>query len=88
MPNPANIRDTSLEAEAVLIRLLRAKPAWERLGDAISASNRVAEQCKNAIQRQHPKISKEEIELRFIKLNYGSEVAAEVRAHLSDRDER
>lgn len=88
MSNPVTIRDTSPEAELTLIRLLRAKPACKRLGDAVSASNRVAQQCKNAIRRRHPEISEEEIKLRFIEINYGSEIANEVRTYLSNRDER
>ena len=82
MSNPATIRDTSPEAELALIRLLRAKPAFEHLRDAVSASNRVAEQCKNAIRRSNPEISEDEVKLRFIELNYGSEIADEVREYL------
>ncbi len=56
-----------------------------RLGDAVSASNRVAEQCKNAIRRIHPQITEDEVKLRFIELNYGQEIAADVRAYLSNK---
>lgn len=56
-----------------------------RLCDAVSASNRVAEQCKNAIRRRHPRISEDEIKLRFIELNYGPEIAASVRSYISSK---
>jgi hypothetical protein len=83
MSKPIMIRDTSPEAESVLIGILRDKPACMRLRDAVSASNLVAEQCKNAIRRRHPQISEDEVKLRFIELNYGREIANEVRAYLS-----
>ncbi len=55
-----------------------------RVYSAVCASNRVAEQCKNAIRRSQPQISEDEIKLRFIELNYGQEIANEVRAYLSN----
>ncbi len=81
-PAPAEILDTTPEAEAVLIQLLRAKPPARRLEEAVSASNRVAEQCKNAIRRMNPGISEDEVSLRFIELSYGPEIAHSVRAFL------
>ena len=82
MLRPTNILDTTPEAEAVLIQLQRAQPPARRLAEAVSASNRVAEQCKSAIRRMNPGISEDEIRLRFIELNYGSEIALSVRAYL------
>jgi len=83
MPTPNFIRDTLPEAESVLIGLLQDRPAALRLRDAVTASNRVAQQCKDAIRRNHPEISEDEIKLRFIELNYGQEIADEVRAYLN-----
>jgi hypothetical protein len=83
MPTPNIIQDTLPEAESVLIGLLRVRPAHLRLSDAVTASNRVAQQCKNAIRRNHPKISEDDLKLRFIELNYGQEIADEVRAYLN-----
>ena len=57
MPEPNFIIDTAPEVEAVLIRLLRAKPPARRLEEAVAASNRVAEQCKQAIRRMNPELS-------------------------------
>lgn len=88
MSKPASIRDTSPDAETVLIGLLQDKPPFKRLYDAVAASNRVAEQCKNAIRRSCPQLSEDEIKLCFIELNYGREIADEVRAYLDKNDER
>ena len=85
MSKPAAILDTTPEAEAVLIQLLRDKPPIRRVEEAISASNRVAEQCKNAIRRMNSGISEDEVSLRFIELNYGADLANNVRAYLADK---
>lgn len=85
MPKPTTILDTTPEAEAVLIQLLRAKPPAKRVDEAVSASNRVAEQCKNAIRRMNSEISEDEVRLRFIELNYGPEIANKVRAYLAKK---
>ena len=77
--------DTTPEVEAVLIQLLRDKPPTMRVDEAISASNRVAEQCKNAIRRMNSGISENEVRLRFIELNYGPEIANHVQAYLADK---
>lgn len=82
MPTPPAIHDTTAEAESILIRLLQAKPAAARLGDAVAASNRVARQCKEAIRRSNQDCSEEDVKLRFIALNYGQELADNVRAYL------
>ena len=83
MSTRASIIDTSPEADLVLIELIRNKPAHNRLRNAIDSSNRVAEQCKEAIRRRHPEISDNDVKLRFVELNYGNEIANELRAWLS-----
>jgi hypothetical protein len=82
----ASINDTTPEAEAVLIDLVRRTPPHVRLQLAINASSRVANQCKEAIRRNNPEISEQEIGLRFIEINYGEELANDVRAWLLQRD--
>ena len=84
MQTPANNRDTSPEAEAVLIRLLREKPCHLRLQEAVAASNLVAEQCKNAIVAQ-PGTFRDEVKLRFIAINYGQELADKVRDYVCEK---
>jgi hypothetical protein len=82
MSTSSKIHDTSPEAASLLIRLIRGKPPSVRVGDAVAASNRVAQQCKEAIRRNHPDCSEEEIKLRFIAINYGQEIADNVRVYL------
>lgn len=76
--------DTRPEAEAVLLQLIRAQQPATRLAKAVSASNRVAQQCKNAILRAAPEISEDEVKLRFIEFNYGEQLADEVRKYLAE----
>ena len=85
MTPSSGLHDTTREAESVLIRMLRDKPPATRLSDAVAASNRVAQQCKEAIRRSNPKLSDQEINLRFIEINYGQGIADEVRAYLCNR---
>ena len=87
MPTPSAIRDTTPEAESIVIRFLQDKPAEARLGDAVAASNRVARQCKEAIRRSNQDCSEEDIKLRFIALNYGQELADKVRSYLGKNNE-
>ena len=77
------IVDTSSEAEAVLVQLIRKQDPAKRLADAVSASNRVALQCKDAIIRANPEFSTQQVNLRFIELNYGQELADSVRNFLA-----
>jgi RNase P protein component len=83
MPTPNAIYDTTSDAESMLIRLLQNKPASDRLKDAVAASNRVARQCKEAIRRNNPDCTEEDVKLLFIALNYGQEIADNVRAYVS-----
>ena len=83
MSVPSPIRDTSPEANAVLIQLVRDKPNHLRLKDAVMASNRVAEQCKDAIRRSDPELSEDEVKLRFIALNYGKRQSTSPRIRTS-----
>ena len=88
MTQHVSINDTSPEAEAVLIDLIRRTPPHFRSQQAINASSRVAAQCKAAIRRNNPGISEREVGLRFIEINYGQELADEVRAWQTQNDEQ
>lgn len=75
--------DTSPEADAVITQLTLQQEPSKRLARAVAASNRVARQCKAAILRTNPEISSQEVNLRFIELNYGRELADNVRNFLA-----
>ena len=79
MPSQSKTQDTCPEAEMVLVELIRKQPAAVRLRNACSATQLVVAQCKNALRRRHPDLSDEEVNLRFIEINYGKELADKVR---------
>ena len=76
--------DTRSEADVVLTQLIRNQDPSRRLVGAVAASNRVAQQCKAAILRANPGISTHEVNLRFIDLNYGLELANNVRNFMAE----
>ena len=77
--------DTDAEAERVQLDLLRAATPARRAGLAISLTATAIGLSRRALQRQSPGASEEEIGLRFVELNYGRELAAELAAYLRER---
>ena len=72
--------DTSTEAEAVQMELIRQLRPSVRLEKALALSCEVIRLSKAAIRRRHPEFSEDEVGLKFIELNYGMELAESVRA--------
>ncbi len=81
-PRPA---DTSAESERVQIELIRRAPVSRRLHLAWSLSATVIAVARQALIRVQPDASPLEIDLRFVELHYGSELAAALRAELGAR---
>ena len=68
-------RDTSPEAEAVLIRLWRETPAW-RKWQLMEDLNRAARELALAgLRRRHPEATPEELHRRLADLLLGPELA-------------
>lgn len=76
--------DTHHEAESILTELVLHQDPSRRLAAAVAANNRVAQQCKDAILRANPGISLQDVGRRFIELNYGQELANDVRNLLAE----
>ena len=72
--------DTSADAESVQLKLISRLPPTERLEKALALTCEVIRLSKAAIRRRHPEFSEDEVGLKFIELNYGSELAESVRA--------
>ena len=79
-------RDTSIDAERVQIALLRAAPIGKRLHLALSLSATVIGAARRALARARPHATKRELDLRFVELHYGAQLAEALRAELSSRD--
>ena len=84
-PIPTRSADTDVEAERVQLELLRKASPGERAALAMSLSATVISLARRALQSQDPGASEEEISLRFVALNYGQELAAELAACLKTR---
>jgi hypothetical protein len=77
--------DTDPEAERVQIELLRQAGPARRLQMGLSLSAWVITMAKNAIRRSMPEASELEVDLRFVELHYGRELADDVRRYLAAR---
>jgi hypothetical protein len=73
------VTDTSAEAVAVQLECLRQMPARERLRRACAWSGQIRRMALDAIRRRHPEYAESEVRQKFIELNYGRELADEVR---------
>ncbi len=81
-PRPA---DTSVEAERVQIDLIRGASVSRRLHIAWSLSATVIGLARRALARAHPFASRQELDLRFVELHYGADLAASLRDDLTRR---
>ncbi len=82
---PPRSADTSVEAEQVQIELIRAAPVSRRLHMAWSLSATVIGVARRALARAQPQANQRELDLRFVELHYGPDLAAALRADLTRR---
>ena len=82
-PRPA---DTTPDAERVQVDLFRRAPVARRLHLALSLSATIIGTARRALARSQPHASTRELDLRFVELHYGADVAACLRAELDRRD--
>lgn len=80
MVDSAYMHDTSSEASAVQLELIRRMQPSERLAKALSLSCEMIRLSKAAIRRRYPKMSEDEVRITFITMHYGTELAESVRA--------
>lgn len=71
--------DTSAEAEAIQLELLRQMTPQERIAIMCSLSQSVRKMAFDAIRRRHPEYGEDEVRLAFIELTYGKSLADDVR---------
>jgi hypothetical protein len=79
------LNDTDPETERVHLELLRAASPSRRLRLALSLSRAAMGLSRGGLARAAPLASPEDIGLRFVELNYGADLAEQVRAHLAAR---
>lgn len=80
---PARPADTERDAEARQIALLKAAGPSRRIDIALAFSATVIGLARRGIGRAMPEASECEVQLRFVELHYGRELADAVRRRLA-----
>ena len=84
MDPPRYTTDTSAEAEAVQLEILRQMSPQERVQRMCTLSHQLRCMAFDAIRRTHPQMSESDVKLKFIEVTYGKELADEVRSWLEN----
>jgi hypothetical protein len=82
---PARSIDTAPDADRVQIELLRGASVARRLRLALSLSATVMGLARRALARAQPRVSARELDVRFVELHHGADLAAGLRADLERR---
>lgn len=77
--------DTHPEVARRQIEMLRAAGFTRRAAIAIALSREVAAMSRRALRMARPDSSEREIDLAFVELHYGRDLAARLRRHLESR---
>lgn len=74
--------DTDPKTEAVLISLLRKATPAQKMSKVRSLTQTLIQLSKRAIARANKDIDAQEVDLLFVELHYGKELARRLRAYL------
>lgn len=74
--------DTDPQAEKVLVELIRKSSVAERISRVCSLSQTVMYLSRRAIQRANPDMSEREVDLLFVELHYGKDLADRLRSYM------
>ena len=78
----SGLRDTKPAIEEILISLIRSKSIPERLSKFESLTSLVLNLSKRAISRKNPNLTKQELDLLFVKYHYGEELYEKLKLYL------
>jgi hypothetical protein len=73
------------DAHAAQVALLRAAGEARRFELARSLSASTMALARDAIARRHPEWNERDVQLEFVRVHYGADLAARVRAYLAAR---
>lgn len=74
--------DTNEKTEKVLISIIRKESHSKKLSQVFSLSQMAIQLSKRAIRRANPNLDDNEINLLFIELHYGRDLANKVKQYL------
>lgn len=80
------LSDTHPDAERVQIELLRQATGAQRMAQALSLTSLVIRLSRRAIARVNPHLSEQEVEMLWVELNYGKELATGLRKYREDKN--
>ena len=78
----SGLSDTKPAIEEILISLIRSKSIPERLSKFESLTSLVLNLSKRAISRKNPNLTKQELDLLFVKYHYGEELYEKLKLYL------
>lgn len=78
-------KNTHSKAEQALISLLKEKCTSEKMSLVRSLSQTVVQLSRRAIARANPDIDKDQIDLIFINLHYGEDLAKKVQRYKNSK---
>lgn len=84
---PSRPDDTTRDADDVQMTLLRDASIARRLRLAFGLSATAINLAKRAIARAHPTASQDELDLVFVEVHYGPDIARQLRVALAHRRE-
>jgi len=76
------LTDTHPEAEAVRQELLRRASFSEKFSLVQSLTATVIELCRQGIRERHPEFTERDVDVYFVEMNYGRELAEGFRRRL------
>ena len=77
--------DTSPQAEKVQIELIRKSSIAKRISVVRSLSRMTMFLSRRAIRRANPSLSKQEVDLLFVELHYGKDLAERLRSYMEHK---
>ena len=77
--------DTTPEAEKVQIELIRKSSIAKRISVVRSLSRMTMFLSRRAIRRANPSLSEREVDLVFVELHYGKELAQQLRLYMEHK---
>ena len=79
------LSDTQPEAEAVQFELLRRMTTAQKFELTCALTDMAIDQSRRAIERRFPDLSPSEVDLKFIELHYGADLAERVSRYRKER---
>ena len=79
------LSDTHPEAEKVQIELIRQASVAERIARMRSLTATATRSSRQAIAEANPRFSPQEVDLMWVELHYGKELASELRDYLAHK---